>query len=99
MLNELKSLFLAGIGSAAYTYEKAVKLIEEMVKKGKITVEEGKQLSEELKKNVSAKKEQIKPLNKEELLSILNNLNFASKEDIASIDERLKKIEEKINNN
>lgn len=99
MLNELKSLFLAGIGSAAYTYEKAVKLIEEMVKKGKITVEEGKQLSEELKKNVSAKKEQIKPLNKEELLSILDNLNFASKEDIASIDERLKKIEEKINNN
>lgn len=99
MLNELKSLFLAGVGSAAYTYEKAVKLIEEMVQKGKITVEEGKQLSEELKKNVSAKKDQIKPLNKDELLSILNTLNFASKEDIASINERLKKIEEKINNN
>ncbi|WP_446898186.1 phasin family protein [Clostridium sp. LBM24168] len=99
MLNELKNLFLAGVGSAAYTYEKAVKLIDEMVQKGKITVEEGKQLSEELKKNVSAKKDQIKPLNREELLSILNTLNFASKEDIASINERLKKIEEKVNNN
>lgn len=99
MLNELKNLFLAGIGSAAYTYEKAVKLIEEMVKKGKITVEEGKQLSEELKKNISTKKDQIKPLNKEELTSILKNLDFASKDDISSINERLKKIEEKISNN
>jgi polyhydroxyalkanoate synthesis regulator phasin len=79
MLNELKSLFLAGVGSAAYTYEKAAKLIEEMVEKGKITVDEGKELSESLKKNITTKKDQIKPLNKEELFTILNNLNFASK--------------------
>lgn len=99
MINELKKLFLASVGSAAYTYEKAAKLIEEMVQKGKITVDEGKQLSEELKKNVTAKKDQIKPLTKDELLSILNDLNFASQKDISSINERLTKIEEKINNN
>ncbi|MBA5851833.1 hypothetical protein H2684_11085 [Clostridium sp. cel8] len=99
MLNELKSLFLAGVGSAAYTYEKAAKLIEEMVEKGKITVDEGKELSESLKKNITTKKDQIKPLNKEELFTILNNLNFASKDDISQINERLTKIEEKLNNN
>ncbi|AZV55169.1 hypothetical protein [Clostridium sp. AWRP] len=99
MINELKSLFLAGVGSAAYTYEKAVNLISEMVEKGKITVDEGKQLSEELKKNALAKKDQIKPLTKNEVISILNNMNFASKEDIASINDRLTKLENKINNN
>ena len=96
MINELKNLFLAGIGSAAYTYEKAAKLIEEMVEKGKITVDEGKQLSEELKKTVIAKKEDIKPINKNDLLSILKDMNLASKEDISSINERLNKLENKI---
>ncbi len=70
-----------------------------MVQKGKITVDEGKQLSEELKRNVINKKNQIKPLTKDELISILNNSNFASKEDISSINERLTKLEEKIKNN
>ncbi|MEY8001522.1 phasin family protein [Clostridium sp. Mt-5] len=96
MINELKNLFLAGIGSAAYTYEKSVKLIEEMVQKGKITVDEGKQLSEELKKTVIAKKEEIKPISKTDLLSILDSMNLASKEDISSINERLTKLENKI---
>ncbi|AND83293.1 hypothetical protein GTH52_11920 [Clostridium tyrobutyricum] len=99
MISELKKLFLASVGSAAYTYEKASKLIDEMVQKGKITVDEGKQLSEELKRNVINKKNQIKPLTKDELISILNNSNFASKEDISSINERLTKLEEKIKNN
>jgi polyhydroxyalkanoate synthesis regulator phasin len=70
-----------------------------MVEKGKITVDEGKELSESLKKNITTKKDQIKPLNKEELFTILNNLNFASKDDISQINERLTKIEEKLNNN
>ena len=96
MLNELKNLFLAGVGSAAYTYEKAVKLIEEMVEKGKITVDEGKQLSEELRKTVIAKKEDIKPINKNDLLSMLKDMNLASKEDISSIKERLTTLENKI---
>lgn len=98
MINELKKLFLAGIGSAAYTYEKASKLIQEMVQKGRITVDEGKQLSEELKKTALAKKEQIKPLNKTQLTSILDSMNFATKDDISKISERLDNLESKINN-
>ncbi len=40
MINEFKNILLAGIGSAAYTYEKASNLVDEMVQKGKITVNE-----------------------------------------------------------
>ncbi|MFL0195046.1 phasin family protein [Clostridium sp. WILCCON 0269] len=98
MINELRNLFLAGVGSAAYTYEKAAKLIQEMVQKGRITVDEGKQLSEELKKTALAKREQIKPITKNELTSILASMNFATKDDISAINERLNKIENKLNN-
>ncbi len=56
MINEFKNILLAGIGSAAYTYEKASNLVDELVKKGRITVNEGKELSEELKRNIDQNK-------------------------------------------
>ena len=96
MISEFKNLFLAGIGSAAYTYEKASKLIDDMVIKGKLTIDEGKELSEELKRNVKTKTDQYKPLTKEDMIELLNQMNFASKYDLQTIDERLKKLEEKV---
>lgn len=46
----LKNILLAGIGTAAYTYEKAVDIVDDMVKKGEITIKQGKELTDELKK-------------------------------------------------
>lgn len=97
MMNELKKIILAGIGSAAYTYDKAAKVIEELVKKGKLTIDEGKELSEELKKNFSEKAQGIKPLTKDDMSSLLKEMNFATKDDLENIKARLAVLEEKIN--
>ena len=48
----VKKLLLAGIGAAAVTAEKSKELLDEMVKKGELTVEQGKVLNEELKHNL-----------------------------------------------
>ena len=45
---EMKRVLLAGIGAVACTAEKAGSLVEEFVKKGELTVEQGKVLNEEL---------------------------------------------------
>ena len=52
---EMKKILLAGIGAVALTTEKAKDLVDDLVKKGEITVEQGKVLNEELKRNVKAK--------------------------------------------
>lgn len=97
MVNELKNLILAGLGSAAYTYEKASKLVDDMVAKGKITIDEGKELSEELKRNLKGKVEEVRPLTKEDMLSLLNQMNFTTKDDLKNIEQRLNTLEEKVN--
>ena len=97
MVNEFKNVLLAGIGAAAETYDKASKSVDELVKKGKITVDEGKELSEELKRSINNKVEQKKedkPLTKEDLVSILKEMNFASKDDIAELKNRIAQLEE-----
>ena len=53
--DEAKKIFLAGIGAAAITAEKSKKMVEELVKKGELTVEQGKVLNEELKHKASQK--------------------------------------------
>ena len=62
--------------------------------KGKLTVEEGKELTEELKKTIQSKKEDLMPLTKEDLREILNEMSFASKEDLYEVKERLNRIED-----
>ncbi|RBP97293.1 hypothetical protein CRD60_07655 [Bifidobacterium aemilianum] len=52
----LRKVFLAGIGAMATTVEKSQDLVDELVKKGELTVEQGKALNTELKhRNAEAK--------------------------------------------
>lgn len=97
MVDEFKNILLAGIGSVAYTYEKASKLVDTMVEKGKITVEEGKDLSKELKRNIQEKADSIKPLTKDDLTTFIKELNFATKDDLTALNYRISKLEEKLN--
>lgn len=48
----LRKLILAGIGAVAVTKEKSEGILDELVKKGELTVEQGKVLNEELKHNI-----------------------------------------------
>lgn len=47
---DLKKIVLAGIGAVAVTAEKSQEVIETLVNKGEMTVEQGKVLNEELKR-------------------------------------------------
>lgn len=82
--NDLKNILLAGIGAVAVTAEKADEVIKELVKKGEITLEQGKALNEELKHRVkkapSASKtgmdvEQMTPEERAELKRKLEELD------------------------
>lgn len=55
-LNEgLRKIFLAGVGAVATTAETAKDVVDNLVKKGEITVEQGKVLNEELKQSAKEK--------------------------------------------
>ena len=50
--DSIRKLILAGIGAVAATKEKSEVILDELVKKGELTVEQGKVLNEELKHNI-----------------------------------------------
>ncbi len=62
----LRKVMLAGIGALATTYEKGSEIVDELVKKGEITVEQGKALNTELKHKVAEAANETKQETKQE---------------------------------
>ena len=105
LCEDLKKIMLAGIGAVAITSEKSAELIDDLVKKGQVTVEQGKELNEELKRNLKTKvqdavNEHVNVTvvtNEEE--NILDKLDTLSEEELQAVKEKLDKIEREKNNN
>lgn len=87
-MEELKKIFLAGVGLTSTSVEKAEKLINEMVEKGRVTVQEGKDLQSELKRKITDKR----PVQKDEL----DHLDYASKEEVAALEVKLDELDKKL---
>lgn len=57
LTDDLKKIFLAGVGATAMTAEKAGDILNELVKKGEITVAQGKELNQELRHTIREKRD------------------------------------------
>lgn len=95
--DDLKKVFLFGVGAIAKTSEKSKELIDELIEKGALTVEQGKNLNEELKHNLQEKIiEKEKELNSE-LISQIKDMNNLSDEDIKILKEKIAEVEKEKN--
>ena len=92
----LKKILLAGVGTVAVTAEKSKEILDELVKKGELTVEQGKVLNQELKHNI---KETIKtkttpaPAPEAPKEDIKDTLAKLSPEQLAELKEQILKME------
>lgn len=84
-MNDLKKVLLAGIGLTAMTVDKADSFVKELVEKGRLTVEEGKELEQELKRQ--SKEEAQEFLNK--LDAKKSSVEYATKDDVKRLEEKL----------
>ena len=84
---ELKTLFLAGVGAAAVTAEKTKALVGELVEKGRLTVEQGRVLNEELHHLSGPVSRAVPP--DSEADQLLRSLDRMSPEDLAALKAKL----------
>ena len=99
----IKTFFLAGVGAVALTAEKSQEIIGELVKKGELTVEQGKELNKDLQRSfkesmnergvdIDELTQKISKMSTDELAKIKEQI--ASVQDL--IAERLKKAEDDV---
>lgn len=89
----VKKLLLAGVGAAVTTVEKSKEILDDLVEKGELTVEQGKALNEELKHNIKKTvEENVKNTEKADPVEELDKLlEKMTPEQIEALKERLLK--------
>ncbi len=90
---DLKEVLLAGIGAVAVTAEKTQQIVDKLIKKGEITVEQGKVLNEELKHKAKAKMKESISKSKLAVEAVIDNLDKMSEEEIAALKAKLADLE------
>lgn len=95
MLEEIRRLMLAGVGGAAMTVDKTQEMIDRLVARGKLTVDEGKKLSEELiQRTKGENKEEY--MSREELQTLLIEMNVAQRKDIEDLERKVQELSAKL---
>ena len=100
----MKKIFLAGVGAIALSAEKGSELIGELVKKGEITVEQGKDLNKDLQRSFKESMDK-RGVNIDELSQKISKMAFHElvkmKEQISNAEkiicEKMKKADEALN--
>lgn len=90
----LKKIFLAGVGAVATTAEASKELIDNLVKKGEITVEQGKALNEELKQSAKEKMNEHVTVNiVHEYKNVMSAVDHMTPEEREDLKRKLKHLE------
>jgi polyhydroxyalkanoate synthesis regulator phasin len=94
MFDLIKKTMLAGIGFAVITKDKVEQLAKEYIEKGQMTEKEAKEMVDEfLKKSEHARKDLETKL-EEMVQKALKKMNIATREDVAGLEERIKRMEQ-----
>ncbi len=81
-----KDIFLAGVGALALTGEKAKEVVDTLIEKGNLTVEQGKDINQELQHKAA---ETISKVREETVAQALKTMSPEEREEFAATVSRL----------
>jgi polyhydroxyalkanoate synthesis regulator phasin len=82
-----------GLGLAMMSKEQVEKIVEELVEKGEVPVTESKNLVSDIINKGEKQQQVLEAKLREKIKEMLVELNIASKDDFAQLEERIKKFE------
>ena len=89
-----EKIILAGVGAITKTAETAGELLDELVKKGSLSVEQGKALNEELKHDIKKTVDSAtQKVQSSAVSSFINHMDKLTPDDLARIREKLDELE------
>ena len=90
----IKKIFLAGVGAVATTGEAAKNLIDNLVEKGELSIEQGKVLNEELKHHIQTRVDEAKSERAAQRMEQLSSqIRSMSDEELEQLKEVIRKVQ------
>ncbi len=95
-LDLIKKTLMIGAGLAVVSKEKIETLAKMLAEKGNISEKEGKKLVDDLLKRAETAKNDLNEKVAKMVKDTVLKMNIATKEDLASLEQQIKKLEKKI---
>lgn len=97
MLDIIKKSIYFGLGSISATKEKVEQIVDEMIEKGQLTKDQRAKAVKEIMDEAEKKEKELENVIRSSIDKILNEeVQVATKKDIAAIEKRLSNIEKKL---
>ena len=93
----LKNVVYAGVGAAFLTRDKVEELRGELVNKGKLSKDEGKEFVDELLKKSDAAKDQLDLWLTRQVEDRVKQLNLATSDEVADLRRKIEELQVAIN--
>jgi polyhydroxyalkanoate synthesis regulator phasin len=97
MKEMLKNILYAGIGAAFLTKEKIEELKSELIEKGKMSQEEGKQFVDELLRKSEKAKDQLELWINKRVEDRVDQFNLATKDEVAELRRKIEELQVALN--
>ncbi len=96
MLELLKKVLYAGLGTVAITEQKAREIVSEFEKKGQVTTEEGTQLVKDLVEKGKQRSREMKDDIAEQVQKTVSGLGLASKSDFDELEKKVAELQDRL---
>jgi polyhydroxyalkanoate synthesis regulator phasin len=96
MKETLKNIVYAGLGAAFLTKDKIEELKDDLLEKGRLSQEEGKQFVDELVNRSEKAKEQLNHWVEKKMAERIDHLNLATKDEIAALRAAIDELRQDI---
>ncbi|BDG35943.1 phasin family protein [Saccharococcus caldoxylosilyticus] len=91
----LKKGLAFGIGLALASKEQAEKLIDELVKKGELSLEESKDIIDQWKQQTEERKAELQRIVREQIKQVIDKFDLVTKDELQQLEQRIRRLEEK----
>ena len=96
MFETLRKLLLFGLGAAAVSADKIREVVDDLVKRGEITAEEGRKMYEELMCRTEEERRKLNERIRAQIRDTLKEIGVADRTQIAALETRIAALEQKI---
>jgi polyhydroxyalkanoate synthesis regulator phasin len=93
----LKKGLAFGIGLALASKEQVEKLIDELVKKGELSLEESKDIINQWKQQTEERKAELQRIVREQVKQVIDKFDLVTKDELRQLEQRIRSLEEKEN--
>jgi polyhydroxyalkanoate synthesis regulator phasin len=92
----LKKGLAFGLGLALASKEQVEKLIDELVKKGELSLEESKDIIDQWKQQTDERKAELQRIVREQIKQVIDKFDLVTKDELQQLEQRIRRLEEKL---